>query len=411
MNEDLRKWFSQNWVDISRKKKGGGHPPCGASADKGVRAKDSSKKYPKCVPANKAKNMSKKQKKSAVTRKRRAPNEPGSPDNVRTDVKKESWENWKPKSKEVYSSGLPSNNAPKNSEPMAGAVAYEQSRKKVLAQLKEVIRYIIMQEVTEPTIKSDVTSQIPEYNPQGFNLNAKLPVNQLSSDKKPLENPSIARQVSDFARNFMWISYKIYDTQDGSGSVQLQNFKKIFREAEEEYAKYSEPREEDGQVIKGEWIIPNPYVDAVAEQLVKLTDDQISNLEQIINNSKDISDVKNIRNFLETKVYPRRAGFKQVKPTTTDVKDIVSSYKDILERGAAPNLNIKQSRILSAYLSKLALSGESAEEINSKIKTAIGIESGKPVSNPEYETYRKGLNEMINVILEKVLVKILKEVK
>jgi hypothetical protein len=144
-NSGLGKWFDQDWKDISRKKKGGGHPPCGASADKGVRAKDSSKKYPKCVPANKAKNMSKKQKKSAVTRKRRAPNEPGSPDNVRTDVKKESWEKWKPKSKEVYPGGLPSNNAPENPEPMNGAVAFEKNRKKVLAQLKEVIRYLIVE--------------------------------------------------------------------------------------------------------------------------------------------------------------------------------------------------------------------------------------------------------------------------
>lgn len=143
MNEDLRKWFDQNWVDISRKKKGGGHPPCGASADKGVRSKDSSKKYPKCVPANKAKNMSKKQKKSAVTRKRRAPNEPGSPDNVKTDVKKESWENWKPKSEKVYSKSLPSNNAPENPEPIGGAVAFEKSREKVLADLKEVIKLLI----------------------------------------------------------------------------------------------------------------------------------------------------------------------------------------------------------------------------------------------------------------------------
>ena len=28
----LGKWFRQKWVDISRKKKGGGHPACGASA-------------------------------------------------------------------------------------------------------------------------------------------------------------------------------------------------------------------------------------------------------------------------------------------------------------------------------------------------------------------------------------------
>jgi len=28
----LRKWFKEKWVDISRKTKSGGHPPCGASA-------------------------------------------------------------------------------------------------------------------------------------------------------------------------------------------------------------------------------------------------------------------------------------------------------------------------------------------------------------------------------------------
>ena len=85
----LGKWFKQNWKDISRKKKSGGHPACGASANKGVRAKDSSKKYPKCVPANKAKSMSKKEKQSAVRRKRQADNKPGKPDFVKTKTKKE----------------------------------------------------------------------------------------------------------------------------------------------------------------------------------------------------------------------------------------------------------------------------------------------------------------------------------
>lgn len=151
MNEDLRQWLRQKWVDISRKKKGGGHPPCGASADKGVRAKDSSKKYPKCVPANKAKSMSKKQKKSAVTRKRRAPNEPGSPDFVKTDVKKENWEKWKSKSGEIYGKGLPSNNAPENPEPMGGAVAFEKNRKEILA-LKEYINELITSVLYENTV-------------------------------------------------------------------------------------------------------------------------------------------------------------------------------------------------------------------------------------------------------------------
>jgi predicted RNase H-like HicB family nuclease len=152
MNEDLRQWLRQRWVDISRKKKDGGHPACGASADKGVRAKDSSRKYPKCVPANKAKNMSKKQKKSAVTRKRRAPNEPGSPDNVKTDVKKESWEKWKASKKGVYSHGVPSNNAPENPEKMGGAIAFEKSREEVLAQLKEYIQHLIKEATVIPGI-------------------------------------------------------------------------------------------------------------------------------------------------------------------------------------------------------------------------------------------------------------------
>lgn len=66
----LRKWFKEKWVDISRKTKSGGHPPCGASA--GTKARKGGKRaYPKCVPASRAAGMSKKQKKSAVTRKRK----------------------------------------------------------------------------------------------------------------------------------------------------------------------------------------------------------------------------------------------------------------------------------------------------------------------------------------------------
>ena len=66
----LTSWFREKWVDISRKKKNGGHPPCGDSA--GTKARKGGKRaYPKCVPANKAASMSSKQKKSAVTRKRK----------------------------------------------------------------------------------------------------------------------------------------------------------------------------------------------------------------------------------------------------------------------------------------------------------------------------------------------------
>ena len=63
----LARWFKENWVDISRPKKGGGYEPCGrGDADKG--------KYPKCVPASRAASMSEEQIRSAVNRKRRAEN-------------------------------------------------------------------------------------------------------------------------------------------------------------------------------------------------------------------------------------------------------------------------------------------------------------------------------------------------
>ena len=76
MNEDptkggLGKWFRQKWVDVSRKKKGGGHPACGASAASKSR-KGGKRAYPKCVPASKAASMSKKDKASATRRKRAA---------------------------------------------------------------------------------------------------------------------------------------------------------------------------------------------------------------------------------------------------------------------------------------------------------------------------------------------------
>ena len=44
----LSGWFREKWVDISRKKKSGGHPPCGASAGSKTR-KGGKRAYPKCV--------------------------------------------------------------------------------------------------------------------------------------------------------------------------------------------------------------------------------------------------------------------------------------------------------------------------------------------------------------------------
>ena len=77
----LTKWFKENWVDISRPKKGGGYMPCG-------RKKASSKKYPKCVPASKAARMTEAQRKSAIRRKRKAGNPGGKQTMVSTFAKK-----------------------------------------------------------------------------------------------------------------------------------------------------------------------------------------------------------------------------------------------------------------------------------------------------------------------------------
>ena len=69
VNEDLRKWFKQKWVNIGKKDKSGKHPECGTSGEKQA--------YAKCVPASKARSMSKKQKASATRRKRAAQQKAG----------------------------------------------------------------------------------------------------------------------------------------------------------------------------------------------------------------------------------------------------------------------------------------------------------------------------------------------
>ena len=76
VDKDLRRWFKEKWVDVSRKDKDGKHPPCGRDeADK------DSKGYPKCRPSKKVSDktpktsgsMSAKDKKSATRRKRSKP--------------------------------------------------------------------------------------------------------------------------------------------------------------------------------------------------------------------------------------------------------------------------------------------------------------------------------------------------
>jgi hypothetical protein len=72
LKEDLRRWFKEKWVDVSRKVDGK-HPPCG-------RKKATGKGYPKCRPKKKvsketpktAGSYSKKEKKAMTSQKRRA---------------------------------------------------------------------------------------------------------------------------------------------------------------------------------------------------------------------------------------------------------------------------------------------------------------------------------------------------
>jgi hypothetical protein len=77
LKEDLAVWFGKKkspkgssqpkgpWVNICRKKEGGGHPPCG-------RPEASDKGYPKCRAAGVASKMTDSEKKSACQQKRNA---------------------------------------------------------------------------------------------------------------------------------------------------------------------------------------------------------------------------------------------------------------------------------------------------------------------------------------------------
>tara|TARA_X000000950_G_scaffold98679_1_gene124742 strand:- start:269 stop:526 length:258 start_codon:yes stop_codon:yes gene_type:complete len=78
----LTKWFKSDWVDIGSKKKDGSYAKCGRKS-----AKNSKRKYPKCVPKSKANRMTESQKKSAVRRKRsKKQGVGGKPTNVKTFV-------------------------------------------------------------------------------------------------------------------------------------------------------------------------------------------------------------------------------------------------------------------------------------------------------------------------------------
>ncbi len=71
----LRKWFKEDWRDVSTGKK------CGRKS-----SSKSKRKYPACRPKAVADKMSKGQKASAVRRKRKAGNSGGKPTSIRWSV-------------------------------------------------------------------------------------------------------------------------------------------------------------------------------------------------------------------------------------------------------------------------------------------------------------------------------------
>ena len=66
MSKGLRSWVRANWVDIANPRSDGSFPKCGRS--KGEKRKN----YPKCVPLAKARAMSPSQRRTAVSRKKKA---------------------------------------------------------------------------------------------------------------------------------------------------------------------------------------------------------------------------------------------------------------------------------------------------------------------------------------------------
>lgn len=76
LKEDLKRWFKEKWVDVS-KKINGKHPPCGRKSSDGEKGR---KGYPKCRPSTKVtkdtpklkSSYSKDEKKSMTLQKRRA---------------------------------------------------------------------------------------------------------------------------------------------------------------------------------------------------------------------------------------------------------------------------------------------------------------------------------------------------
>ena len=150
----LGKWFKERWVDLSRKKKGGGHPPCGASAGKGVRKKSKSKKYPKCVPASRAAGMSKKQKASAVRRKRAAG----------TKGKKPNWVSTKPL-KEVF---IATENNMKVNELLKFLNEEAKPSKKMVKEnnIVETIRALVLEELAKEAATGAPASGAPAAFPK-----------------------------------------------------------------------------------------------------------------------------------------------------------------------------------------------------------------------------------------------------
>jgi hypothetical protein len=68
--KDLREWFAEEWVDISRPKKEGGYEACGRPTE-GMSAAEYRQAYPKCLPKARAMKLTEAQRLKLIRRKRR----------------------------------------------------------------------------------------------------------------------------------------------------------------------------------------------------------------------------------------------------------------------------------------------------------------------------------------------------
>lgn len=236
MFKSLTDWFGENWVDISRPKKGGGFEPCG-------RADASSGKYPKCVPASKASKMTAEQIASAVNRKRKAESSRSrndkKPINVSTEVKKESKN--VPTNPELYARVKAEAKAKFDVYPSAYANAWLVAEYKRRGGGYRVVKDAgatttgSMSEagIKNPTQGSFKTPTNPQSKKKKINIYKEI-LKYLQNDVeydnvKPMDNIDIDKKVSLVKKFISWLAL---ESDEETGLLKSENDTEASEEAE-----------------------------------------------------------------------------------------------------------------------------------------------------------------------------------